>query len=254
MESKLEDRPIITINGRSPTPGVDPEIWSRYQRWHGEVYSPMYFTMPGRNGVDNYAIVKERAEYPSFITLIHTESIKFIQESLKHPARTALIGEAATWVKRHVSMFIWSTRYALIKSFRSEPLGTPAKEDTKIENAPILHIEGYRVWKEDQDKYLSWLNDYGFGSFIPLLMRLSGIKGYDCYKNIGSTNFREVETRELEYPDFLSILYFEDEAAFENYTKSPELLAFQKAISNVFLNGLTLRWYVQYQLIKSFRK
>jgi hypothetical protein len=42
--------------------------------------------------------------------------------------------------------------------------------------------------------------------------------------------------------------------SFENYRKSPELVAFQKAIRNVFPNGLSLKWYVQYQLMQSWRK
>jgi hypothetical protein len=63
-----------------------------------------------------------------------------------------------------------------------------------------------------------------------------------------------VEVREWEYPDYISIIYFDDLAAFENYQSSPELIAFKKAICNIFPNGLNYRLYVQYQLVKSWRK
>jgi hypothetical protein len=83
-------------------------------------------------------------------------------------------------------------------------------------------------------------------------MRLQGIKGYDCCKSVNLETL--LNAREWEYPDFLSAMYFKDIAAFENYAKSPERLAFQRAVANIFPNGLNYRWYVQYQLVQSRRK
>jgi heme-degrading monooxygenase HmoA len=84
------------------------------------------------------------------------------------------------------------------------------------------------------------------------LAGLPGLKGYDCYEHSGQKGL--TESREWEYPPYLSIVYFKNNEAFENYEKSRELIAYQKAIRNIFPNGLNLRWYIQYQLVKSWRK
>lgn len=248
----MENAPVMTLAGTSSAAGVYSEIWERFKKWNEEVYMPLHMTIPGRTGIDLYQMVKQSPEYPSELIVWHTKDIKAAEESFTNPERIAVAGEFTSWVKRRVIETIWNARYALIKSFRSELSNAQGKEDTRIENAPILHIEGYRFRPDDQDKYSTWLNEYGFSSFIPLFMRLPGIKGYDCYKKVSYKSL--VEAREWEYPDFVSALYFQDMTAFENYEKSPELVAYQKALRNVFPNGLNLRWYVEYQLVRSFRK
>jgi hypothetical protein len=108
---------------------------------------------------------------------------------------------------------------------------------------------------EDQDKYKKWLDEYGFNVLIPLTMKLPGLQAINCYKDTVLQNQAStMGTREQEYPQFITVLYFENQKAFENYTKSAELLAFQKAIGNIFPHGLNFKWYVQYQLTRSWRK
>ncbi len=248
----MENRPAISFSGYRPAPGVDSDVYSRFQNWMTEVYTPLHMTIPGVTGIDQYVIVKENPEYPSVLHMRHFENIKIYEDSFTNPERIAVANELTAWIKRRVMVYVWACRFELIRSLRNERAREQGKEDTKIENAPILHIEGYQFRKEDQEKYANWLNDYALSSFVPLIMRLPGIKGYDCYKNIAIKGL--VEAREWEYPDFISALYFEDMATFDNYSKSPELLAFQKAILNIFPNGLNLKWYVQYQLVKNWRK
>jgi hypothetical protein len=57
-----------------------------------------------------------------------------------------------------------------------------------------------------------------------------------------------------KYPQYLSLMSFDKIEAFENYTRSAELAASQKAMRNIFPYGLDYRWYVQYELVKSWRK
>jgi len=248
----MENRPVMSFSGMSPAPGADSEIYGRFVNWMTEVYAPLHMTVPGRTGMDMYKIVTANPEYPSLLGLLHYKNIQAREASITNPERIAVANELNAWIKRRVMVYVWVAPYELVKSFRSEQANKQSKEDTMIENAPILHIEGYRFRQGDQEKYANWLNDYAFNSFVPLIIGLPRIKGYDCYKNIGSKTL--VESSEWDYPDSVSALYFEDIAAFENYTKSRELLAFQKATLNVFPNGLNLKWYVQYQLIKSWRK
>jgi len=249
----MENAPAINIGGTSPAPGADIDAWNRYENWLCEVYLPfLLLKIPGATGADRYWIIKENSLYPSRITIRHFQNLKMWENSHKLSERIAVEEEMATWVKRHVIDYVWATSYILIKSFRSEPSDAPGVKDTKIENAPIMHIESYRLRPEDEEKYVKWLNDYGFNVLIPLFVGLPGLKGYDFYKHTGLKGISEV--REWEYPIFLFILYFENVEAFENYEKSREFTAFQKALRNVFPNGLNLRWYVEYQLVRSWRK
>lgn len=201
-------------------------------------------------GIDAYQIVSENPEYPSRVTIFHRENVTALENSLKSPQRKALSADTETWVNRRVIHNIWGTSFELVCGFRGSELA--AKPTTLIENAPIMHLEGYRLVQEDQGKYARWLEDYGFNSFIPLIMRLHGLIGYDCYRNTGIRGL--ASRREWEYPDYLSIIYFNDFESFDKYKRSPEVLSFQKAISTVFPNGLNIEWYVLYQLLQSWRK
>jgi len=249
----MENRPVINLAGASPAPGADVETWNRYEKWMNEVYIPMVdMKLPGTTGIDRYLIIKENFLYPSRISIRHFQDLKTWDNSNKLPERIAIQEEMASWVKRHVIDYIWATPCTLVKSFRSEPAGTVGIKDTKIENAPIMHIEGYHLRPDEAEQHSKWLNEYGFNAFVPLFVGLPGLRGYDCFENTGLTGLTKV--RECDYPQHLSILYFENIAAFENYEKSRELVAFQKAIANIFPSGLNYRWYVQYQLTKSWRK
>jgi hypothetical protein len=248
----MENAPVIGVSGRSNTPGADPALWERYQKWLTEVNIPIRLKNPGVTGVDFYHIIEERPEYPSRIITIHFDSVKAVEDDRENPNLLALANDLSTWTSRRVLSALWSVRYVLRRGFRSKPVDTGVKEETKIENAPFMHIEAYHLPPEERDKYTRWMNDYAFNSFVPLFLRLPGLKGYDCYQSTSTKSV--VQTREWEYPGFLSILYFDQKKSFDDYTKSPELLAFQKAIYNVFPNGLNLKWYVQYQLVKSWRK
>lgn len=147
---------------------------------------------------------------------------------------------------------IWSAIYQLISGFRGEQ-GLPGdKPDTRIQNATVLHLEAYRLSPEDHDKYNKWFSEYGMNIFIPLFMKQPGVKGYDFFKFTG-TQVRNY-VREPDYPTYLSFMYFENMQAFENFERSPELTIFYKTLLNVFPLGLNYTWYVQYQLMKSFRK
>jgi hypothetical protein len=116
-----------------------------------------------------------------------------------------------------------------------------------------MHLEAYRLSREDQEKFNKWFTEYGLNIFIPLFVKQPGVKGYDYYK-LTEFQVRAMNARETEYPAFLSVVYFENIQAFEKYEQSPELTTFNKTMRNVFPLGLNHSWYVQYQLIHSLRK
>jgi len=249
----MENAPVINLTGMALAPGADTDTWNRYQKWAQEVYHPLLLTkVVGCTGTDRYRIVKENSAYPLQFTIMHYDNLKLWEDSLKSPERIAVAGELIAWMKRRIVEVTWSHPYELLKSFRNEPTSITGEENTRIDGAPFMHLEAYYLQPESQEKYREWLTNFGFNAFIPLFLRLPGFKGYDCYKNAGLKGM--YDEREWDFPPFLSILYFANIEAFENYTKSPELIAFQKSLRSVFPPGLNFIWYVQYQLVNSFRK
>jgi hypothetical protein len=248
----MENTPVITLNGFSPYPGADPEIWERYTKWNEEVYAPLLIKYPTRKGIDTYQIVRENPLYPFRLGIHHHENLTSQQNARKTAEQIAITQDSASWEKRNVIDQLWSAVYQLVRSFRSEQ-GLPGdKPDTRIQNAPVMHLEAYRLSLEDQDKYNKWFAEYGMNIFIPLFMKQPGIKGYDYYTYSG-IQVRN-DARETEYLAYLSVIYFENMQSFDKYENSPELTTFHKTLRNVFPRGVNYRWYVQYQLAFSLRK
>jgi hypothetical protein len=244
--------PLLAISANQITPGADPELAARYLNWCVEAYLPLQNSFPGTYGVDRYEIVNPSPQYPFFFFYFHRENLSAHHRIVSTPDYKALVADVKTWRDKGITEYLWAGYYELIRSFKKDQYPNNSQRGTVIDNASFIHLEAYRLRSEDQGKYNKWLNEYGFNVLAPLIMMLPGIKGYNFFLDTGLKN-PEVR-REWEYPEHLSILYFEDQKAFENYRKSPELLAYQKALRNVFPDGLNIRWYVQYQLVKSWRK
>jgi hypothetical protein len=209
--------------------------------------------IPETTGVDFYQITSENPEYGSRAGIGHHKNLQDCKASEESPEVKAIIGEMESWRERRIVDMIWSAAYALIKSFRSKPVFSSDNQDTRIENAPIMHLEAYRLSAEEQEKYLKWFNDFGCPVFMPLFLKLPGLAGYDWYKDTGLRAGLGGQ-KGWEYPEYLSIIYFENLKAYEDFVKSPELAGFQKSIRSVIPRRLGYIWYVQYQLVKSWRK
>jgi hypothetical protein len=221
----MENIPVINLTGVTPAPGTDADTWNRYNNWAQEVDNPLiWLKIAGLTGTDRYRIVKENPAYPLQITVMHYDNLRFWEDSQKSPERLAMTAELATWTQRRIMEVTWSRPYQLLKGYRFEPGDNTGKEGTKINNAPFLHLEAYYLRPESRGKYREWLVNFGFNAFIPLFLRLPGLKGYDCYVNAGLKGM--YEERDCDFRPFLSLLYFNNIEAFEAYTRSPELIAF----------------------------
>lgn len=248
----MENRPIITIMADSPTPGADSEVYERYLKWAREVYAQIVIGIPEVVGLENYKIVKDNREYPLEVSITHYQNIRGWSAFTPSSSGTAIIKEFRSWEERGILEMIWYPAYSLLKSFRNKPSSSGSHETTMIDNASILYLEAFRLSPDEQDKYYKWFNDYGCNIFMPLLMKLPGLMGYDWYEDTGLR--RRQDIKELEYPKYLSIIYFENIESYEAYEKSPELIALQKSMRSVFPRVLNYKWHVQYQLVKSWRK
>jgi hypothetical protein len=249
----MENRPVISMSGVSCSPGADPEVYERFLNWMKEVYGPVIMRVPQRRQVDWYKIVRESPLFPPLLVILHYENYAGWEEARKNPEAISISSEMVSWRKRGIIDLTWSSVYQLVKSYRSESSNSEEKPDTRIENAPDLHLEAYRLQMEDSEKYNKWFTDYSSNVFIPLFMKQAGLKGYDYFKYTGmSVNYPNL--LEKEYPTYFSAIYFENIKDFENFEKSNELAICKKTMRNIFPSGLKYEWYVQYQLVKSWRK
>jgi len=248
----MENAPILSLAGISRFPGADLEAWDRYNKWLSEVYATLLMKAAERTGMDIYQIVRESPEYPSGVFFVHYLNLSAWQDARKIPESAAITEEFRNWQKRNVIDYAWSGVYQLVKSFRNVRALSGTRLDSRIENASVMHFEAYRLSPEEQDKYNAWFAEYAVNIFMPLFMKLPGLKGYDFYKHTGFAARNDV--RETEFPASLSVVYFENIQAFENFEKSIELETFRKTMWNVFPRGLNFKWYVQYQLTQSWRK
>ena len=246
----MENAPVINMNFLNIAPGADDEIVKRYHKWVTEVYHPMQMKFAVITGIDRYEIVRKNPEYPSICSIHHFENIAAYENYVKNPEGQAVVEDLKTWVKRGVREVIWSVVYELVQSFRDVTVSTGGKKDTRIENAPIMHMEAYWMTPEEWDKFNKWFNEYG-RVFILLFMKNCGLKGYDCFKYRCLGGNISMETA---YPPYISLLYFENLKAFDEFEESSEMVSFQSALRNILPFGLNYRRYVQYQLNHSLRK
>jgi hypothetical protein len=249
----MENAPAIQLSSSSPTPGADISVYERMRKWSDDVYFPMRTKTPEVQGIDNYQIIRETPEYGSRVNIRHYKNLQDWKDATSSSETKAIVGEMESWRKRGINDMIWTGAYTLIKSFRNIPIYTTDNLDTRIQNAPILNLEGYRMTSTEWEKYLQWFSDFGYSVFMPLFLRLPGLVGYDWYKDTG-LRFGLHEEEGWEYPKYLSMVYFENIKAFENYAISPELAGFQKSIRSIIPRRLGYSCYVQYQLVKSWRK
>jgi hypothetical protein len=228
-------------------------IYERMRKWSDEVYFTLHRSNSQVLGSDRYQIIHENPEYGTYVNIRHYKNLQDWKDVTTSSESNAIVSEMESWRKRGINDMIWTAAYALIKSFRNKPVFTSDNLDTRVQNAPITHLEGYRMTAAEWEKYLQWFSDFGYSVFMPLFLKLPGLVGYDWYKDTG-LRFGLHEEEGWEYPPYLSIIYFETIEAFENYAKSPELAGFQKSIRGIVPRRLGYTCFVQYKLLGSWRK
>ena len=224
---------------------LSPEIEQKYLNWTLEAYSSVLTGIPQVLGTDQYRIMKGRPEYPGFITIQHFESLESAVDyynSQDYRAvdldRKTTFGDLYKWV--------WHAQYDLLEGVNQN----------RESAAPLMHLEGFNLSPESNDKYNNWFNKWGHSTYLPLLLKNAGLTGFAFYrfkvKSLQGSSFHLPD--DVAYPQYLSIYEFENLKAFNTFENSLELAAFRGATEVGFANSLTPKWYVQYQLMKSRRK
>jgi heme-degrading monooxygenase HmoA len=248
----MENAPVITLRFTNIAPGANADVVERYKKWRAEVYIPLNLKSEGVTGSDQYRLIHETPEYPQVGGITHRQNMGLWKAATDNQLVSDVQNEYIVWEKRGIIESIWSAAYQLIKGFRSGQASLDERLDTHIDNAPIMHLEAYRLSADNQEKYYNWFSESGCKIFIPLFMNLPGLKGYDWYKFTGLMRSREVRVQ--NYPAYLSVVYFDNIDSFNNFEKSREQTAFQKALRAVFPRGPEYEWYVQYEFTNTWRK
>ena len=249
----MDDTPLIRILAIN----IQPEYEERYGNWVKEAYYPLLITVPGYKGFDYCQIVRENPQYTKILAIQHHANRSDMLKVRSDPKLIDVFRDMiTTWTSR--SEVIWFAPYQLMRSFKTEGVDLRGDTTLKAESAPIIHIEGYAISPEEEEKYASWFIKWGYELYVPLIMKLPGLKEYAWYKLIG-VDLKGLPDyynpkRPVEYPLHLSILRFESIAAYDRYSKSIELAGFREAMRVPFPSGLDYKWYVQYQIVKSWRK
>ncbi len=242
----MENRPHIVIAGRN----VPPDIEAKFLKWQDEVYSPTYVKVVGVDRLDRYQIVKKMLEYPAFAYIVHYKNRSFLEETLKNPARIDVQKDFdATFYRLEQS---WHDAYVLARSFKND---SSSLYSTIVENAPLIHIEGYKVPSAEQGRYEQWFMRWASRVYIPILMEIPGLMAYNCFKlSDFLVRFPGRKYLEAEIPSYVSILYFENMESFEKYEGSLKLAALKRSMEVELPNSVSKIWDVEYQLVKSWRK
>ncbi len=248
----MENRPVIAFSAFSPAPGASVEDYERQLKWDRVVYPSVVMSIPQVIGLDYYYIIKQNLQYPDRVSISHYKNLGDWRESIASTQRTDLGNEFRSWIDRGVLDYIWSAAYSLMHSLRGKPIFSGKNEDTRINDAPIIHIEGYNLLPEEREKYIKWFGEYGSEMLLQYLRTLPGLAGYDLYHHTG-LRMREFAT-ELDYPELLSIIYFDNVQAHDYFFRSPELEGFYKAMRNALPRRLSYKWFVEYQMIDTHRK
>jgi hypothetical protein len=247
----MENRPVVRILAHN----VQPEYEERFLGWHSEVYAPLLVSIPGCEEIDIYHIVKNNPPYTKNLFLCHYTNRRAPVEIRNNQKWKDIDKDSETWRSRAET--VWWVGYEQIERLQKDPVKREGYSVSETGNFPVIHLEGYLFSDRPPEKYDTWMNKWGREVYIPLLLRLPGLNEYTTYRLIdvdraGMGDFSRPKI--VEYPERLSILNFSNIRAFENYESSLELAAFKGGIQALFPLGLNYQWYVQYLLVKSWRK
>jgi hypothetical protein len=92
----MENAPVISLNGISAYPDVNPEIWQRCLKWMEEVNVPVMFANSPRKGIDRYFTARENPMYPMLLSLHHHENLASLQNTQRTIDQTNRYGRRCT--------------------------------------------------------------------------------------------------------------------------------------------------------------
>ena len=240
----MGNRPVIVIAATN----LPPQEEERYYKWVEEGYYPLILKSPWATGFDRYRIVNESPDYPKTVRIRHFTDMDGFDNTERSPEWDSIRKDQVIWHRE----VIWQGIYEMVKSFSYGSFISDVKQISVVDDAPILNLAAFNLDHENAEKYFTWLIELGQRVYVPILMKVAGLKAMKFYRWTGRVG--EQEIKEPGYPRYVSLIYFDSLKSYEGYAESPELVAFREALKIPFPGGLDYKWNVQYELTRSWRK
>jgi hypothetical protein len=243
----MENAPVVVITAIN----LPSDSGERYDKWWDAAYGPISIKSVGQKGIDRYRRVKTSLELPGTLTVYHHDNLNGLKERAANPDRQAITKDQQTWPID----WYWLSVYRLVRSFRNPGFSTGNREDTIVENAPVIYIEGYKLPPNSYEKYTDWFARWASRLYIPMLLKDTNVKCFNCFRLVDYKMplWENVHLLEPDLPPFVSIAYFENLKDFEEYKGSLEYAIFKRSLDVEFSGNLKTVWSTEYQLLKSYR-
>jgi len=247
----MENAPVITVAGRT----VPPALEEKFNMWLGGAYNPLWMKMPGMQGIDDYKIVKKTLELPEQFEIYHN-GLDFDSRKKLVPADRGNQDIARDMRITFKSVvWFWLNVYELMGSFRNSRGSIETKEETIVDEAPVIHIEGYKLPASEQVKFDNWFNVWASRIYIPLLLKIPGVKAsnFSRLMDYRSPNYAWAHFVESDMPPFISVTYFDNATSLDGFNQSVELAALRRSLEVEFSGNLKTVWNAEYELFSSHR-
>jgi hypothetical protein len=243
----MENAPATVISAYT----VPPEAQERFNKWFDGAYAPLYLKVPGIRGIDRYKNLSSGIDSPGYFHIYHHQNFDTLKKAGDNPDRAAVIRDTLTWT----NAWFWVMCCQLVRSFRNATFMRDSREDSIVDNAPVVHVEGYKLPSDEFEKYNNWFVRWASRLYIPLLIKGTGIKAFNYYRVLDYQlpQWQNFHFLEPDFPSFLSVSYFEDVKALENFKTSLEYAAFKRSLEFEFSGNVKTVWNSEYQLFMSHR-
>ncbi len=159
----MENAQVICLAGRT----VPPALEEKFNMWRGGAYNPLFMKMTGIKGLDDYTIIKKTLELPGQLEIYHN-GCDFESYKKNVPTYKANQDIARDFMVTFKSaVWFWLNVYELMGSFRNSRGSIETKEDTVVDEAQVIHIEGYKLPASEQVKFDNWFNVWASRIYIP---------------------------------------------------------------------------------------
>lgn len=125
------------------------------------------------------------------------------------------------------------------------------QRDIDMEVNPVIRLVGIECGPEAAPEFNKWLEEV----HIPMLLKCEGIKRITRYELSTAPGERNLVFSTKEYPNYLTIIEFENEEAFEAY-KASSLRA--ETLADAHKTGAKIdfqrKWRVEYKRLRTWSK
>jgi hypothetical protein len=259
----MEDSHVIAVYLWKFNNAEDHNNWSK---WSIGSLIPLLMSTDSIIGIDSYRFIDGQHPH-NILAFNHYLNLSGYLIDTHSPERDAYRKDIqTTWGGKFE--WSWLTLYQLVKRLKS-PDGTQIKDgelvntttrfkDYANEDGPMMLLRGLRLSSDEWQRYDNWIYEWGYNIYVPLLLKVPGTIEYSRWwlSNITPPGIppKPGVSENPEHPQDLSLIYFENLKAYENFLKSKELAVFDQNLKNAFPEGLTYTWNFDARLTRRWSK